>query len=499
MKPKKVTKKGARQRALVLILVWMSFSGLLLVGLGITANGQTLYWRSDMGTWTTTMGPGNNNWSTASGSTGSLPWTNGDDAVIETFNPTITVGDDTLNLASLATPNGATLTGTFTTLRTISVAGAGSGNLTLDGSHLGTNGRLELDLNTTTAANAWNGTLTLSGVPTAEAATVLINSVNAVSKATFLNLDKGGTIVLGANIAGATVTVGSLSGTGILTPSSPTEISGATKTLRVEQSSDTIFTGITDLGDGVSTLAFIKAGSGTLVFGAGATIYHFGGTTVEAGVLIMDATNTLNQTIWTVKSGATLGGNGLIKLYSGSGRIVTVESGGILAPGDVSLPGTLSISGATTTSKTTGPGLDFAGNATIKFRLGTPVTEQDRISLSNFQTSPASGGGSAEGGFGSIQISLTNFNGDARTGPYDLIDFATAPIIPISDFALATDSIAAGWAGMFLYNGNTLRLIVTAVPEPSGASLVLLGAVAVISGRRRGHQMPACPRKIEAV
>ncbi len=80
------------------------------------------------------------------------------------------------------------------------------------------------------------------------------------------------------------------------------------------------------------TLDVVKRGDGTLIFTTSiANNTYKGDTIVEGGTLLVNGTHISpsNGTEYIVKSGATLGGTGLIRVLGGA----TVEDGGTLAPG----------------------------------------------------------------------------------------------------------------------------------------------------------------------
>ncbi|GAA5117290.1 autotransporter-associated beta strand repeat-containing protein [Luteolibacter yonseiensis] len=94
-----------------------------------------------------------------------------------------------------------------------------------------------------------------------------------------------------------------------------------------------------DGGSNGGNVAITKTGTGTQILTGGGKAY-FGATTVSGGVLQVDG--TLPNTPVTVKDTGKLIGSGTL------GGTITVQSGGILAPGDSTGFGTLTTSGAVT-------------------------------------------------------------------------------------------------------------------------------------------------------
>ncbi|MCH8686648.1 autotransporter outer membrane beta-barrel domain-containing protein [Sphingosinicellaceae bacterium A1X5R2] len=148
---------------------------------------------------------------------------------------------------------------------------------------------------------------------------------------------------------------------------------GATITAGILQLGDGTATG-TLLGDVVNsgTLAFNRSdaytfgglisGSGTVTqTGSGTTVLtgansYLGATTVEAGTLRINGNQSAATGLTTVRTGATLGGDGII------GGDVLVENGGILAPGNS--PGVLTINGDLTLNNASELAFEF-GEANV--------------------------------------------------------------------------------------------------------------------------------------
>lgn len=238
---------------------------------------------------------------------------------------------DTLQLAGadsqIKTASGATLRvgGSATTTGSI----ADHDVLTSDANGAGTLVFDNLD------SQAYGGVISGSGNFVRDVAgTTFFTADNTYTGTTTIN--NGGTLQLGADVAGG-------SATGGIAAVSPILNNGA---LVINRSNDVLLGGaisgtgtLTQQGDGVTTLT-------------GANSY-LGTTTVSAGTLLVNGNQAAATGATTVFSGATLGGIGTI------GGDVTVNDNGILAPGNTG-PGALAINGA----------LNLAPSAVQNWELG---------------------------------------------------------------------------------------------------------------------------------
>lgn len=140
-----------------------------------------------------------------------------------------------------------------------------------------------------------------------------------------------------------------------------------------------------------SNIAITKNGSGTQTFSG--TSYGAGTTTINAGTFLMNGSHIATITTtgnlaattgtagsYAVKNTATLGGTGTIKPFdtAGGGVMITIESGGKLAPGD---PATSSGVGTLTIDQTVSnrTNLFFATGGTASFDLST--TGNDKVAF----------------------------------------------------------------------------------------------------------------------
>jgi autotransporter-associated beta strand protein len=216
---------------------------------------------------------------------------------------------------------------------------------------------------------------------------------------------------------------------------------------------------------GIAGQDLTKAGSGTLTISSNQS--YAGATNVNAGTLLINGTTGSGNV--TVASLATLGGNGTI------GGTVSVSGNGTLAPGTLSDPTstlTLASSNLTMSNVNSRMALDITGTAAGDF---------DRIVGINLLTLN-----------GDITITLT---GSYTSASWDLLDFASRSASNFDSITLAGS-----------YNGTLTRSgdiwsnaniggqawefdqttgVLTAVPEPSVAALLVGATVLGFASRRR--------------
>lgn len=348
----------------------------------------------------------------------------------------------------------------------ITIAGSGDtwitasgGPITLTGGITGTNRNLRLD----------QGNQLVTGNPiTLANGTLLINSVTrlAVAGNTFatLRVDWGGDlrtevadavptnaiVFLGTsgpssagrgtvNLYGNNMTIARLldGGTNYLNEVIHNS-SGTAATLTINQSLNTTY-----LGRIAGNLGLIKGGSATLTLG-GSNSYS-GATTVSNGILRVNGLH-LGGGLYTVASGATLGGTGLI-----SAALHSV-SGGVVAPGNSI--GTLT----------------FNGNADLD---GVLKIELD-----------SSGFGSSDllSVTGTLDISTATLDFDLLGGALDDDAYVFAEYgALVGTFASILDA-PDGYQIDYGYNGNQIALV---IPEPATLSLLLVGALGLMFHARR--------------
>jgi autotransporter-associated beta strand protein len=315
-----------------------------------------------------------------------------------------------------------------------------------------------------------SGKLTLSGSNTYSGATTLT----------------AGTLALGsANAIGSSGTISFGGGTLQSSASNTTDYSArfsnaANQQVNIDTNGQnvTLASNLTSSGG-----SFTKLGAGSLTLSG--TNSYTGGTTVSAGTLLVNGSLTTSAV--TVGSGGTLGGSGSL------GALLTVQSGGVLSPGNSpgNSPGALAAAaldlqaGSTTFMQVIGSGA----------AAGVAGTDYDQIQIT-------SSGGLTYGGILNLDFgsSPTFLNGTV----FDLFAFSGASIGDFSSVFTTGTGLYAGYslsgAGgiwtttigdqLISFSEPTGRLTISAVPEidrAMGASTLSLvaGVLAIFEQRRR--------------
>jgi autotransporter-associated beta strand protein len=348
--------------------------------------------------------------------------------------------------------------------------------------------------------------------------TLAVNSVGAIQAWTPVNIN-GGTW----NNASALMKQG---GNIDLTSGDITSTGGGSFTIQALNAKNTSGTSVVSASLGGDLAAVHKTEAGTLVFSNTNT---YGGTTkVSGGALQVGSVGvgTTGTGAVSVQNGGTILGTGIVR-----GGTFTADNGSTLRPGDgvadsshgtltftpasasgstSSLQGSiiLGISGATTTDATYGGNaLGSAGyNAWLDGITG--VGTHDRLSFTN----PGSGTGYNVNFLtttGSLQVAGSgfvpqdgqvfnlldwsnlvttnftgfNFNSGYLTGNND--EGADLNLPDISSFGLLWDF------SRFTASGNIA--VVSIVPEPSRALLLMLGLVGLMTRRRRSRSLSSLP------
>jgi autotransporter-associated beta strand protein len=211
--------------------------------------------------------------------------------------------------------------------------------------------------------------------------------------------------------------------------------------------------------------SLVKSGSGSLQL-SGASTYS-GATTVNGGKLLV--TGSLNATSSVAVNAGTLGGTGNIN----PAAPVAVALGGEIAPG-INI-GTLS----------TGP-VTFAAGAILTVEID--AASSDKLTIA--------GAGNLSG-LVSLGLTLVADPADNTTftivdGTSPLVGYGTGGRLTFGANSLDEGEVFTVTSGLFTQNfqisyladaGNDVTLL--AVPEPAGATLLLLGATAMAARRRR--------------
>jgi len=232
----------------------------------------------------------------------------------------------------------------------------------------------------------------------------------------------------------------------------------------------TLFTGQADTGgtfagvmqNGAGTLAYVKQGAGVQVL-SGINTYS-GPTEVRAGTL--NVTGSLSASAVTVRNGATLNSSGAI-------GGLTTETGAIVAPG-VSSIASLAVNGPATLG---GGQLQLSLNGTTAGTGYDQLSVSGPVSLTGF-TDLTLTVGFTPTPFVDFFTILNNTGAGAITGP-GAFSIAGLPLNEGDTFFVGPNEFQISYAG-----GTGNDVVLESVPEPTSAVL-LLGAVAVLGGRRR--------------
>jgi autotransporter-associated beta strand protein len=236
-----------------------------------------------------------------------------------------------------------------------------------------------------------------------------------------------------------TVSFGSVEGSGAIDL-------GASKIQIGSLNSNSTISGlISDAGPGGQTGGSLdKVGAGTLTLLNSNT--YTGGTTIDAGALAIEGSI---QGSTEIRSGATLKGTGTI--YG----IVTVDPGGILAPGNS--PGTITMES-----------LRLTNSSVLDFELGTT---SDKVVVTT------SGGLTLDG-----ILNISDSGGFNTNAPYVLFNYTGT----VTNDGLQFGTVPAGYLPSdFSLSVTNGQVEVIAVPEPSIYSLFGIGAVGILILLRR--------------
>ncbi len=466
-----------------------SASGLGTGSVAIGPGGAVRYWLSESGNHTIA------NAFNLSG--GTLHTEDG----ANTFAGAITLGAASSSLISARYEDTITFSGGLT----------GSGNVNFTQS--GGTGVWAAPTYVLSAAGSNSGNVRVSGSSSGGATKLRLGHVDALQSAT-LDLATGDAGVVEFAVAGAnTYKLGGLSGSrNLALGGNSLDVGGNNGTTQFS-------------GNISGTGGLTKTGTGELRLSANQG--YTGNTAVTGGTLIVQSGATLASTTTTVGSGAHLkvdGGVGAVQVtgrLSGSGSVgaMTLNSGGTLAAG--SAPGSMS-SMSTTSSFSTMSG----GGSQVGTLMATSATwnsgstfEFEIINATGFigvdwDLLDVSGALNLSGISASSKMNLTVLssglmNYDPNT-QYSWVFAQAASLagteswasgLDVTDRFTITSSGFNGGVGpgqgfkvLTGTDGGGLRtLSLQAVPEPSSASLVILGLAAVLARRRRGRgQVGGC-------
>lgn len=285
-------------------------------------------------------------------------------------------------------------------------------------------------------------------------------------------LNRGGLVIYGDGSLGASTNglylnnnnTTALTGNGLHFGADNIELA-ASRTVTVNTTT-TVNTGVhhsTILGTVVGAGGIIKAGAGVLEL-KGANSYA-GGATVKEGTLLFtpaQPTDTAGGSGGiTIESGATLAGTGTVT------GAVAVQSGGFLAPGAVRNVGSeLHLDG----------GLALAAGAEVTFHV-FGSGEHDHVIVGASATMDVNA---------TSRLKVVLHDTPSFGQSFDLLDWTTlagdADLVGKLDFS-AADISSFGW--FWDTSGFNSSGIITVVPEPSRALLVLLGLAGLVSRRFR--------------
>jgi autotransporter-associated beta strand protein len=286
----------------------------------------------------TAANPANTVWTAAGVWNGPATWVNGDSA---SFTASATV-----NLGSAISQTGVSIAaGSLLTLNNtadIKITGAGgfSGALIKTGA---TTLRLS-------HSSGFNGTLTVGNqfVVLGSAAT---DPTGQTSNQTKVVINSGAGLILGSAYNLGTATIGELSGAGAVRTDWADGGTNANRNLKVDQSSNSVFSGTFVQGNSNRTIGLEKAGAGTLDISNNAALtVPQGGITVSGGILKISGNIVISGTAnsgftgtWKATSGTigflsetSMGGSTNISL-DGGGLFLNANGAGISATKTITL------------------------------------------------------------------------------------------------------------------------------------------------------------------
>jgi len=416
------------------------------------------------------------------------------------------IGGAALTLSGNNTYSGTTTLGDGTTANSVIVAGSTTGLSSNSAFIINSEGALKINGNDSSIGslagtgivrneNATGATLTTGGdnssttfsgilqdgagggtfgLTKVGSGTMTLTGANQHTGTTTLN---AGTLVLGNASAAGTGTISQTDGTSLLRLNTTGTVTNAMSLYNVESLQDvtlsgniTAFNTTYDIATGTTTTlsgdisgsgGVTKEGLGTLVLEG--TNTYTGTTDINAGTLLINASNAGATSAYEINSGGTLGGTGSI------GGATTLDSGGFLSPGDGGTGDTLSFLSS----------LDIqnASAGSLLFDLGAAGTG-DTVNVT----------GQLSIGDGLLDLdsfAFTDLGVTSVTGTYtwNLFNVGSYDFTTLGSNTTSTPFASIKSASLAI-SGDFIQLTMT-VPEPSSTALLGLGGIALMLRRKR--------------
>ena len=402
----------------------------------------------------------------------------------------------TVNLGSAISQTGITIASgqTLTLNNTIEVKITGTGGITGNLTKTGSNLRLS-------HSGGFNGTLQVSG------GSVILGSTNTdptsqTSNQTKVIVDSGTNLILGSAYNAGTATIGEFSGAGIVRTDWQDGGTNANRTLKIDQATNSAFSGTFVQGTSGRTLGLEKAGAGILTISNNAALsVPQGGVTVSGGTLkITGSTGTaspLNATgTLAINAGATFEAanttsgipTGISRTISGSGTFLRNGTGNILISGTGN-------SGFTGTWKATAGTFGFlsetsmGGSTGVTLDGGGLFMNANGVGISSAKTlTLGSGGGFFDGATGWTQTWSAKITGSGgftkRSGMTLVLDGASNDYTGVTNIQTGTLKLGSANAiasSSQIIVGASTTLDVSTVSWTLGSAQILTG-VGTVAG-----------------